>query len=74
MSMEKGGTKVERSKNECCCHYSFVILWSLFHNVSILATIATSLLKYGRGPKLEGCAFANFGISSGASRNRTSGV
>ena len=27
--------------------------------------------KYGRGPKLEGCAFANFGISSGARRNRT---
>ena len=24
------------------------------------------LIKHGRGPKLEGCAFANFGISSGA--------
>ena len=32
------------------------------------------LLKYGRGPTLEGCAFANFGISSGARRNRTIGV
>ena len=27
--------------------------------------------KYGRGPKLEGWAFANFGNSSGARRNRT---
>ena len=39
-----------------------------------LETRESFVLKYGRGPKLEGCAFANFGISSGASRNRTSGV
>ena len=29
------------------------------------------LLKIRRGPKLEGCAFANFGYSSGARRNET---
>ena len=31
-------------------------IWLLF---------SLSLLKYGRGPKLEGCAFANFGNSRG---------
>ena len=34
----------------------------------------STIFNIRRGPKLEGCAFANFGNSSGARRNRTSRI
>ena len=37
-----------------------------FSNESIIHINPKLFLKYGRGPKLEGCAFVNFGNSSGA--------
>ena len=42
--------------------------------ISLVTTVINASLNIRRGPKLEGCAFANFGNSSGARRNRTSRV
>ena len=53
--------------------WKFTTLYSHKHDENELnGTMVT--LNIRRGPKLEGCAFANFGNSSGARRNRTSGV
>ena len=50
-----------------CCHWSRCINLQVNNQWENQGLIR-------RGPKLEGCAFANFGNSSGARRNRTSRI